>query len=186
MTGILRDDENYLHGRLIDEIADAVKSDQSLPADAVGSSVLEASLRRAAAEQATPMGATPDLAKAVSGKLYRFADNKLHVRSLTLTLVGADPSWEVIQVPEQANAAAPRFAGPMGLDGQFRVGPEERYGFNATKGYWFNDHTFAVERRILGHSETQLWRLRFDGTKVDFRFADTDGTKAELSGETSD
>lgn len=186
MTGILRDDENYSHGRLIDEIAGAVKSDQSLPADAVGSSVLAASLRRAAAEPATPIGATSDLAKAVSGKLYRFAENGLRVRSLTLTLVGADPSWEVMEVPEQADTPAPRVAGPIGLDGRFRVGPEARHGFNATKGHWLNDRTFAVERRVLGHSETQLWTLRFDGTKVDFRFADTDGTKAELSGETSD
>jgi CubicO group peptidase (beta-lactamase class C family) len=186
MTGILRDDETYSHGRLIDEIASAVKSDQSLPADVVGSSVLAASLRHAAAEPATPIGATPDLAKAVSGKLYRFADNALRVRSLTLTLVGAAPSWEVIEVPAQADAPAPRFAGPIGLDGRFRVGPETRHGVNATKGYWLNDRTFAVERRVLGHGETQLWTLRFDGTKLDFHFADSDGTQAELSGETSD
>lgn len=186
MTGILRDDESYSSVRLIDDIADAVKSDQALSADAIGRSTLEASLRRAAAERPTQIGATPDLAKAVSGKIYRFADNKLRLRSFALTLVDADPSWEITTFPEQADAPAPRFAGPMGLDGQFRVGPEERYGFNAVKGYWLNDRTFAVERRILGHSETQLWMLRFDGTKIVVRFADTDGFKIELSGEASD
>jgi hypothetical protein len=110
----------------------------------------------------------------------------LRVRSLTLTLVGAAPSWEVIEVPAHADAPAPRFAGPIGLDGRFRVGPETRHGVDATKGYWLNDRTFAVERRVLGHGETQRWTLRFDGTKLDFHFADTDGTQAELSGETSD
>jgi hypothetical protein len=54
---------------------------------------------------------------------------------------------------------------------------------NAVKGSWLDDHTFVVERRILGHGETQRWTLAFDGRKVDVRFEDTDGAKAELHGE---
>jgi hypothetical protein len=41
----------------------------------------------------------------------------------------------------------------------------------------------VVERRILGHGETQRWTLAFDGRKVDVRFEDTDGVKVELHGE---
>ena len=58
-----------------------------------------------------------------------------------------------------------RFSGSLGLDGMFRKSPAY-YGTNAVKGRWINARTFAVERRILGNSETQLWALTFDGNKV--------------------
>jgi hypothetical protein len=74
----------------------------------------------------------------------------------------------------------------MGLDGTFRKSPPANYGINAAKGRWLNEHTFAMERRILGHGETQSWTLTFDGGKVTVNFADTDGFKTELHGETSD
>lgn len=43
-----------------------------------------------------------------------------------------------------------------------------------------------MERRILGHSETQTWALTFDGDKVTVNFENTDGFKAELRGERSE
>jgi hypothetical protein len=64
----------------------------------------------------------------------------------------------------------------------FRKSPAY-YGTDAVKGRWINARTFAVERRILGHSETQLWALTFDGNKVTVNYEDTDGTKVELHGE---
>ena len=49
-----------------------------------------------------------------------------------------------------------------------------------------NEHTFALERRILGHGETQIWTLTFDGNKVNVDFENTDGFKTELHGEMRD
>jgi len=49
-----------------------------------------------------------------------------------------------------------------------------------------NERSFMVERRILGHSEVQFWTLTFDANKVDIHFENTDGTRAELHGETKD
>jgi hypothetical protein len=37
-----------------------------------------------------------------------------------------------------------------------------------------------MERRILGHGETQTWSLTFEGDKVTVNFEDTDDFKAEL------
>jgi hypothetical protein len=54
-----------------------------------------------------------------------------------------------------------RFAGPIGFDGLFRKG-SARYGIEAVKGSWLDDHTFVVERRISGDGETQRWTLAFD------------------------
>jgi hypothetical protein len=70
----------------------------------------------------------------------------------------------------------------MGLDGTFRTSPPAWYGINAVRGRWLNEHTFAVERRILGHSETQTWTLAFEGSKVDISFENTDGAKIGLHG----
>jgi hypothetical protein len=74
----------------------------------------------------------------------------------------------------------------MGLEGIFRKSPPAFYGINAAKGRWLNEHTFALERRILGHSETQTWTLNFEGNEVTVTFENTDGSKAELHGETND
>jgi len=54
------------------------------------------------------------------------------------------------------------------------------YGINAVKGSWLDDHTFAVERPILGQGETQKWTLAFDRKKVDVIFESTDGANADL------
>jgi hypothetical protein len=61
-----------------------------------------------------------------------------------------------------------------------------RHGVDAVRGSWLDDHTFAVERRILGHGEVQRWTLAFDGDKVDIKFASTGGATAELHGEAAE
>jgi CubicO group peptidase (beta-lactamase class C family) len=183
MTGVLKDDEYFPMVRLIDEIAGAIKSDAPLPPDSTAQSLLAASIQKAAAEQASPVGATPELAKAISGKSYRFDDNSLRVKTFALNLVGPDPSWEITTATQRLDRPTERFAGLIGLDGLFRKSPPAAYGINAVKGSWLDDHTFAVERRILGHGEIQKWTLAFDGRKVDVKFESTDGDKADLRGE---
>jgi hypothetical protein len=73
-----------------------------------------------------------------------------------------------------------RFAGLVGLEGVFRRSLSAPFGINAARGYWTSDHTFVMERRILGHSEIQPWALTFDGDKVTVNFENTDGIKAKL------
>jgi hypothetical protein len=179
MTGILRDDEYYSASRLISDIAWSVKSDKPLPPDSVAESLLAASIRQAATERPSPVGETPGLAKEISGKTYRFNDNSLHAKTLSVNLVGSSPSWEYTTDAGKLE----RFSGPIGLEGVFRVSPPASYGIDAVKGRWLNEHTFAVERRILGHGETQTWVLTFDGKKIAVSVGSTDGFNAELHGE---
>jgi CubicO group peptidase (beta-lactamase class C family) len=185
MTGVMPDDEFYPLGRLIDDISRSVKSDTPLPPDSIGQSLLAASIRAAATEKPSPIGDTPELAKTISGKSYQIAKNVLDVKSFALNLAGENPSWEIITNTGKPDTPTERFGGSLGLDGTFRKSPAY-YGTNAVKGRWVNARTFAVERRILGHSETQVWALTFDGNKVNVSFEDTDGNKAELRGESSD
>lgn len=182
MTGILRDDEFYPVARLIDDISRAVKADQSLPPDPVSQALLAAAIRQAATEKPSAVSAAPDLAKEISGKAFQLTDNELHVKSFTLNFFDQDSSWE-IATDTGKDHSIQRFSGLMGLDGVFRKSPPAFYGINAARGRWINAHTFEIERRILGHSETQTWALAFEGNKVDVRFENTDGAKVDLHGE---
>ncbi len=186
MTGVLRDSEFYSASSLIDDILGAVKSDTSLPDDPIAKALLAAAIRQAATEKPSAVGGTPDLAKAVSGKTYRLNDNVLHAKSFTLNLLDPDPSWEITTHTGKADRPTERFTGLVGLDGLFRRSPPAPYGINAARGRWINEHTFAMERRILGHGETDTWTLTFDGDKVTVNFENTDGFKAELHGGKSD
>jgi CubicO group peptidase (beta-lactamase class C family) len=182
MTGVLKDDEDFPIPRLIDDIAGAIKSDASLPPDSAAQSSLAASIQRAATEQATPVGPTPELAKTISGKSYRLRENDLRVKTFSLDLVDPNPSWEITTATQRLDRPTARFGGSIGLDGLFRKS-SARYGVNAVKGSWLDDHTFMVERRILGHGEMQRWTLAFDGKKVNVKFESTDGAEVELHGE---
>jgi CubicO group peptidase (beta-lactamase class C family) len=184
ITGALKD--GYVPTTdLIDGIAAAIKSDASLPPNSTGQSLLAASIQKAATERASPVGPTPELAKTISGKSYRLQDNDLHAKTFSLNLVDPNPSWEYTVATERLDRPTVRFAGPIGLDGLFRKAWTP-YCIDAVKGSWLDDHTFVVERRILGHGETQKWTLAFDGKKVDVTFESTDGAKADLHGETDE
>jgi hypothetical protein len=126
------------------------------------------------------------LAKAISGKRFELEKNELKVKTFTLNFFDSDSSWEITTDTGKPDRPTERFSGLMGLDGIFRKSPPAYYGINAARGRWLNEHTFAIERRILGHSETQLWTLAFDNNKVRVAFENTDGAKAELHGEMRD
>jgi CubicO group peptidase (beta-lactamase class C family) len=184
MTGVRKDNEYFPMTDLIDGIASAVKSGAPLPPDSAAQTLLAESIRQAATERASPVGATPELAKTISGKTYRLRDNALHAKTFSLNLVDPSPSWEyTIGTQRLDRPTAARFAGPIGLDGLFRKSSSTTNGIDAVKGSWLDDHTFVVERRILGHADTQKWTLAFDGKKVDVNFESTDGAWVELHGE---
>ena len=182
MTGILRDDEYYSASRLVDDISNSVKSDNPLPPDAIAQALLAASLRQAASEKPSAVGGTPELAKAISGKTYQFDANVLHVKTFSLTFSDADPFWEITTETGKTDRPTQQFSGLLGLDGTFRRSPPAAYGINAVRGRWLNENTLSIERRILGHSETQTWALSFSGDEVKVNFENTDGLKAELHG----
>jgi CubicO group peptidase (beta-lactamase class C family) len=182
MTGILGDDEYYSASRLVDDISNSVKSDNPLPTDPIAQALLAASLRQAATEKPSAVGGTPELAKAISGKTYQFDANMLHVKTFSLTFSDADPFWEITTETGKTDRPTQRFSGLLGLDGTFRRSPPAPYGINAVRGRWLNENTFSIERRILGHSETQTWALSFSGNKLKVNFENTDGLKAELQG----
>ena len=186
MTGNLHDDDFYPVGRLIDALAGAAKSDAPLPEDPIARSLLAAAVRQAATERPSAVGDTPDLAKAISDQTYRFEDNPLHVKTIALHLVGPNPSWEITTQTGPPGEEPERFAGLIGLDGTFRIGPPASYGIDAVKGRWLGARVFRAERRILGHGETQSWTLAFEDRGVVVDFETTDGVRVRLRGSRGD
>jgi hypothetical protein len=186
MTGSLPDGEFYSTSRLVDDIANAVKSETPLPSDPIATALLAASIREAATEKPSALGGTPELAKAISGKTFRVDPNGLRVKTFSLNFSDSNASWEITTDTGKQDRPTERFSGLMGLDGVYRTSPPTAYGINAAKGHWLNAHTFAVERRILGHSDTETWTLTFDGDKVRVAYENTDGAKADLHGEMQD
>lgn len=192
MTGILRDTESYPVAGLIDEIAKAVRSDEPLPANPAGVALLAGAIREAATEKPGPAPGVATgvsgLARTISGKVYRLADNPLRMKSFRLDFFDRpDPTWEVVL---RADPPTDRRTGVFGTDGFYRTSPPGPYGTNAVRGRWLDERTFQLDSRTLGRGETQTWTFAFEGDRpgdaVTIRFENTDGFKAELRGAVSE
>jgi hypothetical protein len=167
--------DNYAFSEWDDAILRSVKSDKALPADAPSAKLLASKIADALTEKPTEVGPTSKLAGAISGKVYRFAPNPIDVKSVSLMLTDPQPRYDIEVYPNHPAEPAPRFAGPIGLDGWYREG-EPTYiqslgirGINAVKGSWLDDHTFVMNGLILGQGPTQTWTLTFDGDKLNVR-----------------
>jgi CubicO group peptidase (beta-lactamase class C family) len=185
--------------KLTDSISNSVKSDTALPPDAASASLLADRILDVSTEKPTGVGATPELAAVISGKVYRFASNGLNLKSLSLILTDPQPRIDMETDDVQLTVAGepafqrryrdelnprPRFTGPIGLDGRYRKGELTDVGVNAIKGTWQNDHTFVIDRLILGQGQpSERWTLTFDGEKLNVR-AELEGFEISMDGET--
>jgi CubicO group peptidase (beta-lactamase class C family) len=182
VTGVVPDgDKPYSIPALLDAIIAAVKSDTPLPPDPQGEAALDAALRNAASEKATPAGPASDLTAALSTKTWRFPDNGLLIRAVGLRLAGESPSFE-LTVLDKPGGRDVALSEPIGLDGRSR-GKRTAYAVVANKGNWRDSRTFVLERRFLGQGAIAYWTFRFDGDRVDLRFSNTDGYAVDLRGE---
>ena len=173
-----RDSHNF--GEFANFIFSSVKSDTALPADAASAKLLADKIRDVSTEKPTEMSPAAKLAAAISGKVYRFPPNEINVKSLSLILIDPQPHYEIEAYARGATKSDPRFTGPIGLDGLYRKGELTRHGLagwlegvprvNAVKGTWQDDHTFVIDRLVLGQGvPAEGWTLTFDGEKVNVR-----------------
>ena len=89
-----------------------------------------------------------------------------------------------------ATKSGPRLTGPIGLDGLYRKG-EPTYlqglgirAINVVKGTWQDDHTFVIDRLILGQGRpAERWTLKFNGEKLNVRVEPGEGPKITIDGE---
>jgi len=170
---------------LIDRIVSAARSNSLLPLDADAAARLDARVREAAVEQATPVMPPPALAQTISGRTWTFPSNPSGVRSLRLELTAAEPRFETV-VEGWAGAAPRRVAGPIGLDGRYRTQDIGVDGPLAVKGRWLSEDEFEVTSRTVGEGVVTTYRLAFRGNEVDVAFTSNRGFGARLRGTASD
>lgn len=173
--------------KMADDISGAVKSDTALPPDPAGTNLLAGAIYEVSTEKASEVGAAPEIASSISGKTYKFPSNALNVRSLSLTLAGPNPHYELEMNARKPAAPALKFIGPIGLDGLFRKSDLTAFGVAATKGSWLDDQTFVIERRMLGaDAPLQKWTLKFDGGRLKLRGNGRAGLEVSIVGELAD
>ena len=175
---------NYPMLPLIDRLAAAAASPGPLPADAAGNDRLAERVRAAAIETATSVRPAPALARAVSGKTYRLAENWIRLATLKLDLTAADPRYAITFAgPGPAGAGQP-LEGPIGLDGLFRVSPGAGTTRTlAVKGQWLADDRFQIVSRSLLEGIVTTLELTFRGGRLDLLLRDNRGLQASVQGE---
>jgi len=187
-------DNNYPLSKMADSISSSVKSDTALPTDEASANLLAKEIRDVSTEKSTEVGATPEMAAIISGKVYRFAPNALNVKSLSLILTGPQPHYDLELYARDPTKSGPRFTDPIGLDGLYRKG-ELNHVFsgpfqgsprvNAVKGTWQDDHTFVIDRLVLGLGQPpERWTLTFDGEKLNVRGEIGERPEISIDGET--
>jgi CubicO group peptidase (beta-lactamase class C family) len=169
--------------RLADTIAGAVKSEAVLPPNPAGADLLGKAIRDISTEKPTAVGATSEIASAVSGKTYHFPFNPLNLKSLSLTFSDPQAHYDMEVFPLDRSKPVLKLSGPIGLDGLYRKSEPTESGIVATKGTWLNGSTFVIERTTLGSGEQQKWSLSYDGERLHLHSRDTSGREAWLDGE---
>ena len=169
----------------------AVKSESALPPNPDAAELLANAIKDAAVEKPTAVGPTPELASAISGKTYKFPDNNLGLKSVTLFLTGPDPHLEYEIYLKYPPNSSVTYDAPIGLDGLFRKGSPTLAGVNpghipARKGMWLNGQTFEIDAEDLGQGRKTRYRFFFDGAKLSFRLMAEESMDVSIDGERSD
>lgn len=172
--------------KLSDDISGAVKSEAALPANPDAAIQLANMLGDISTEKPTEIGPTPEIASAISGKTYRFPDNALTVKSLSLSFEGPRSRYAIeIDTRNPANPVI-RMSGPIGLDGLYRKSELNSFGLRAVKGSWVSADTFVIDVQFVGQGEQRKYALSFNGSKVGLRSKARDGREIPVEGEQAD
>ena len=100
------------------------------------------------------------------------------------SLSDPNPSYEYQVKTGRSGAPLARFAGPIGVDGLFRLGLPTTDGVSAAKGAWIDEKTFVGQIQTLGNDDARKVVLTFEGTGVDLSVEGEDGFIRLLHGET--
>ena len=179
---------SHLPPPLIDLITAAVRSATTLPANSAAEAQLADRIRDASVEKPSVTTSAPELAATVSRKVWQFDRNLLGVKRLMLDLTAATPSYEIVFDNNSGNpdASAQPFAGPLGLDGLYRINDKAVNAPVAVKGNWVDAQSFRIVSRVLGEDEVATYTLRFDGQRVNVAFENNRGLKAQMQGKAAE
>ena len=176
---------------LADRVSSAVKSESALPPNPNAAEQLANAIKDGAVEKPTAVGPTPEIASAISGKTYKFPDNDLELRTLTLSLAGPRPHVEYEQYLRYPVGSSFREDVPIGLDGLYRKGPPALSGaypghIPATKGTWSDGQAFVIDAQDIGYGTRIKYVLSFNGDRLHIRRIDEEGWELSADGKRDD
>ncbi|NKI70052.1 serine hydrolase [Collimonas pratensis] len=179
------------YGALINAVSGAVKSESALPPNPNAVEQLSNAIKDAAIEKPTAVGPTPAIAATISGKIYKFPDNELGLRSLSLFLSGPGPHLEYEQYLSFPVGSSVRYDMPIGLDGRYRKGAPALAGhypghIPAAKGTWLDGSTLVIDTQDIGYGTQIKYVLSFDGKKLNIRRIDEEDWEVSVNGEQGD
>ncbi len=168
---------------VIGHLERAVRSHAALTPDPQGTELLQARIRDAATEAATPVATTtPALAREVSGKIYRLASNPLGISELALHL-GAEPSYDVVSYVGRGSTETRKASLRLGMEGRFASAAAGEGATVLTKGRWIDANTLSLLQRFPEEGWSVSYLVRFDGRRVEITQVDQFGRKHTLAGE---
>ena len=183
---------------LIGYLTRAVVSDGAVAAEPAATAELAERVKAAAIEQPPPASANVSaststsgpsaMAKAVSGKTWRFANSDpLRVKSYTLKLDDPQPSYEYELGGGPPGAPVGRFGGPVGFDGRFAVGGRMPYGPSAARGFWSADGaSLVIEVQTLGNDDVARMTHVFGDKTIELSIEWAGGFRAKVQGRLED
>lgn len=172
--------------KMTEFVSEAVKSDTELTPDPASAKLLADAISAVSTEKSTEVGVAPDIAATVSGRIYRFPENALDVKSLSLILAGPSPSYDLETYTHNPTRPSVDLYGPIGLDGLYRKAKPTASGVRAVKGTWLDEHRFGVDVQYLGAGERRKWTLSFSGDSLTLRGKDRDGHDVSVDGKASE
>jgi CubicO group peptidase (beta-lactamase class C family) len=178
----------YGFGTLVGHLEAAVTSDAAVAADPAATAQLAERVKEAAVERPAPAGGSSAMAKAVSGKTWRFATgNAARVKSITFRLDDPVPSFEYELDNVPSGAPAGPYGGPIGFDGHYRTGGRMPYGPGAARGAWSADgKSLVLEVQTPGNDDAARVTLVFGDKTVEVSFESAGGFKVKLEGRADD
>jgi CubicO group peptidase (beta-lactamase class C family) len=170
--------DSYSFSQFADLVSASVKSDTAPSTNLASEKLLADKIHEVSNEKPVRSTPIPNTAALVSGKVYRFQSNDLHLKSLSLVLTGPRPHYEIELYPLDDSEFGPKVGGPIGLNGVYRKGAVTYHGLddrrfdgsprvNALRGAWQDDQTFLIDWLAVGLGwPLEQWKLTFSGKQV--------------------
>jgi CubicO group peptidase (beta-lactamase class C family) len=178
-TGALPQQRYYTPRRLLsDYVEAAVIAGHAVSANPTATARLDSLVAVLAGESEKPLQPAPDIAQVVSGKTFKFDDNRMGLRRMILHLTPgaseAELEFVVGTVPGSIT---------IGLDGVFRM--TALYGQRwACRGGWVDRDTFVLEQEALGKVVRRRVTLNFHGDTLNFETHDRVTDAVDVYGAT--
>jgi CubicO group peptidase (beta-lactamase class C family) len=166
---------------VIDHLQRSVRAEAPLPPDPSSLEALQAAVAEAAATKpwagAVP---APAVAREVEGKTFAFAPNEWGWKELAMRFEGT-PTMDLVVYISRANSNTRKVTLPLGMEGGFAMGDSPE-GRTALRGAWTDANTLSVALRVPQETIARMYKLHFDGPRLDVEMTNSLGKTTSISG----